>query len=91
MSFAENSDSTTQQWFDALSLADDGDWEGAHEMVQSGSDPFSFWIHANLHREEGDPGNASYWYQRAGEKPRQGGFREEREEIRKAVRDLIGE
>lgn len=51
----------------ALSLAQAGDWEGAHEIVQQHSDAFSCLIHAYLHRVEGDSGNAAYWYRRAGE------------------------
>mgnify|MGYP003108594616 CR=1 FL=1 len=63
-------------------LADNGDWSGSHELVQAGNDPAAFWIHANLHREEGDHSNAGYWYRRAGQDPRTGCVREERAEIR---------
>lgn len=51
----------------ALDLARDGCWDEAHELVQSSSDTLSCLIHAYLHREEGDLGNAGYWYRRAGE------------------------
>ena len=45
-----------------------GDWERAHECVQANeSDPASTWVHAYLHRKEGDPSNATYWYRRAGQ------------------------
>lgn len=50
----------------ALDLARDGRWDEAHELVQPHSDELSCLIHAYLHREEGDPGNAAYWYRRAG-------------------------
>jgi len=50
----------------ALDLARDGHWDEAHELVQSRSDELACLIHAYLHREEGDPGNARYWYGRAG-------------------------
>jgi hypothetical protein len=44
-----------------------GDWEAAHAIVQRAEDdPLSCWIHAVLHRIEGDEGNARYWYRRAG-------------------------
>ena len=42
------------------------EWEKAHEIVQDGEDRDSAWIHAYLHRREGDSGNAGYWYRRAG-------------------------
>lgn len=42
-----------------------GDWEKAHEIVQDLGDADAAWIHAYLHRKEGDPSNASYWYSRA--------------------------
>ncbi|MGD8176299.1 hypothetical protein [Marinimicrobium sp. ARAG 43.8] len=51
----------------ALELARSGDWEGAHTLVQDGSDSLSALIHGYLHREEGDLSNAAYWYRRAGE------------------------
>ena len=47
-----------------LALADQ--WEAAHEVVQAyDDDPTAAWIHAVLHKIEGDLGNARYWYQRA--------------------------
>lgn len=50
----------------ALWLAKAGEWELAHELCQDLPDPGGAWIHAWLHREEGDYGNACYWYFRAG-------------------------
>lgn len=50
----------------ALWLAKAGRWDDSHDLCQDVSDPEGAWIHAYLHREEGDLGNASYWYQRAG-------------------------
>ncbi|WP_081740564.1 hypothetical protein [Mesorhizobium sp. L2C066B000] len=45
-----------------------GDWERAHECAQANeSDPTSAWVHAYLHRKEGDLSNAAYWYRRAGQ------------------------
>lgn len=43
-----------------------GDWSGAHEAVQEIETSAAAWVHAYLHRKEGDPGNARYWYARAG-------------------------
>lgn len=43
-----------------------GDWEKAHELAQQANSKEGDWVHAYLHRKEGDEGNASYWYSRAG-------------------------
>lgn len=43
-----------------------GHWDTAHEIVQNMGDEHAQWIHALLHREEGDLGNAKYWYSRCG-------------------------
>lgn len=50
----------------ALDLARDGHWDEAHQLIQARSDELACLIHAYLHREEGDLGNAGYWYRRAG-------------------------
>ncbi|KPK07062.1 MAG: hypothetical protein AMJ64_07525 [Betaproteobacteria bacterium SG8_39] len=51
----------------ALRRAGEGDWHGAHEIVQQHEgDAYADWIHAVLHRIEGDLGNARYWYRRSG-------------------------
>lgn len=44
-----------------------GDWKAAHAMAQDIHDRTGSWIHAYLHRKEGDLGNAGYWYRRAGQ------------------------
>jgi hypothetical protein len=49
-----------------------GDWAAAHEAAQAGEDADSAWVHALLHRREGDLANADYWYRRAG-RPRPAG------------------
>lgn len=49
-----------------LWLAKAGRWHEAHDLCQNVPDPAGAWIHAWLHREEGDYGNACYWYARAG-------------------------
>ena len=48
-------------WHDAR-----GDWDGAHECAQEDTSRDGSWVHAYLHRKEGDEGNAGYWYARAG-------------------------
>ena len=50
----------------ALWLADKGQWEQAHEVAQAEDGLEGAWIHAYLHRVEGDTMNANYWYKRAG-------------------------
>ena len=47
-------------WLDAK-----GDWDGAHEAAQADEGGAGDWVHAYLHRKEGDAGNAAYWYRRA--------------------------
>ena len=48
-------------WWDA-----NGDWTRAHESAQKDKGVEGSWVHAYLHRKEGDQGNAAYWYNRAG-------------------------
>jgi hypothetical protein len=50
-------------WFDAH-----GDWNKAHEIIQDIDDKEASWVHAYLHRKEGDLENAAYWYALAGKK-----------------------
>jgi hypothetical protein len=47
-------------WHDAR-----GDWESAHGVAQAIEDESGAWVHAYLHRKEGDATNAAYWYRRA--------------------------
>jgi hypothetical protein len=47
-------------WHDAR-----GDWDAAHRCAQDVHDRDGSWVHAYLHRKEGDLGNAGYWYARA--------------------------
>jgi hypothetical protein len=44
-----------------------GDWARAHEAAQADEGRDAAWVHALLHREEGDLANADYWYRRAGQ------------------------
>ena len=74
---------------EALRLAERGEWHGAHAIVQRDEgDPVSCWLHAVLHRQEGDLANARYWYARCGRRLRKGiAPGDELAEIRAALRD----
>ena len=48
-------------WYDGK-----GNWQQAHAEVDHLNDQASAWVHAYLHRKEGDTWNADYWYRRAG-------------------------
>jgi hypothetical protein len=47
-------------WYDGKE-----DWESAHNLAQEVNTNDGSWVHAYLHRKEGDTGNAQYWYHRA--------------------------
>jgi hypothetical protein len=70
----------------AIDLALTGEWNVAHQIVQEYQDSTASWIHAVLHKIEGDHDNSRYWYGRAGklehfsDEPKQ-----ELAEIRKVV------
>jgi hypothetical protein len=49
----------------ALWWAKKGEWDKAHRLVQDATDADAAWVHAYLHRVEGDRGNAGYWYRQA--------------------------
>ncbi len=67
-------------WWDAK-----GDWARAHESAQQDEGPAGAWVHAYLHRKEGDHSNASYWYGRAGKRDVHVSLDEEWEEIAEAL------
>ena len=50
----------------ALWWAANGKWDDAHRIVQDESTREAAWVHAYLHRVEGDLSNAGYWYRQAG-------------------------
>lgn len=52
----------------SLLLESAGDWDNAHRIAQSEGSLDGSWVHAYLHRVEGDFGNASYWYRNAEKK-----------------------
>ena len=68
----------------ALWYAKKGDWERAHATAQDISSADGSWIHANLHHQEGDLGNARYWYDRAGRPVSSSSVDEERDELIRA-------
>lgn len=63
-------------WYDAQ-----GDWDKAHDLTQGIETPAAAWVHAYLHRKEGDIFNADYWYRRAGKSRPSGTLEEEWEEL----------
>jgi hypothetical protein len=67
-------------WFDAK-----GNWDKAHTLIQDVPDKNASWIHAYLHRKEGDIWNADYWYSKAGKKRPSFSLDEEWEELVNAL------
>jgi hypothetical protein len=65
----------------ALWWASKGDWDKAHAIVQDEGGVDAAWVHAYLHRVEGDLGNAGYWYRRAGQPVATGALDVERDRI----------
>lgn len=69
----------------ALWQAGKGDWNTSHAITQAQGDTDVDWVHAYLHREEGDLNNAGYWYRRAGKPASTQPLAEEWDEIAKAL------
>ncbi len=67
-------------WHDAL-----GDWDRAHACAQEEIGRDGAWVHAYLHRKEGDLDNAAYWYQRANRPVAAGALSQEWEGIVRAL------
>ncbi|GAB2813612.1 hypothetical protein GCM10027043_11730 [Ferruginibacter profundus] len=67
-------------WHDAH-----GDWDAAHHLVDHLNDATACWVHAYLHRKEGDNGNAGYWYHKANKKMPAISLQQEWENIVKAL------
>lgn len=67
-------------WQDAA-----GNWDEAHRLVQDDESAAGAWVHAYLHRKEGDAANAGYWYARAGKPRFSGSLESEWEEIARAL------
>src|SRR6201993_3133129 len=69
-------------WWDAR-----GNWDKAHEVAQEVEGRDGAWVHAYLHRKEGDLGNAGYWYRQAGRAVGSGDLKVEWEGI---VGEMLG-
>ena len=67
-------------WFDGK-----GDWDQAHQIADGHPDEHAEWVHAYLHRKEGDVWNADYWYRRAKKTRPHYGLEKEWEEIVKTL------
>jgi hypothetical protein len=63
-------------WWDAK-----GNWKQSHEVAGQDEGPAAAWVHAYLHRKEGDAGNANYWYTRADKTPSKSSLADEWTEI----------
>jgi hypothetical protein len=62
-----------------------GDWKRAHDLVDKAEGSIEAWVHAHLHRVEGDHANAGYWYAQAGRKPVPGSLEYERDMMAKTI------
>ena len=69
----------------ALWWAAKGDWDKAHKIVMNEETAEAAWVHAYLHRVEGDLGNAGYWYRQAGQPAAQDSLEAEWERIVSAL------
>ncbi|MEO5782147.1 MAG: hypothetical protein ABIQ07_02690 [Ginsengibacter sp.] len=67
-------------WYDGK-----GEWGKAHTLIQDVDDKVASWIHAYLHRKEGDNRNADYWYRLAGKQRPSFSLEEEWEQIVSAL------
>ncbi len=76
----DSSDLLKALWHDAK-----GDWERAHQIAQDDPSRDGAWLHAYLHRKQGDLSNAGYWYRRARRSPCSVSLQEEWEEIARAL------
>jgi hypothetical protein len=64
-----------------------GDWTRAHEIAQDVESADAAWVHAYLHRREGDQSNAAFWYRRAGKPVARGSLDDEWRAIVAALLD----
>jgi hypothetical protein len=67
-------------WYDAK-----GQWESAHDLTQDDDSPEGSWVHAYLHRKEGDKFNAAYWYRKANRPHYQGSLEQEWKDISRTL------
>jgi hypothetical protein len=71
----------------AVETALAGNWDESHKIAQDYSDPIANWIHAVLHKIEGDVWNSKYWYARTAGKKYED-FIEPKEELQKILTEL---
>ncbi|SEN74382.1 hypothetical protein [Palleronia pelagia] len=80
---------------EALDKAEAGEWDAAHEIVQQYDGRGAAWLHAYLHKVEGDDSNARYWYRKADMQPFEGDRYEElyalRQELTSGTEGMMGQ
>ncbi len=64
-----------------------GEWDAAHRLAQAADDSDGAWVHAHVHRVEGDARNAGHWYRRAGKPHASVPLDQEWDEIASALAD----
>ena len=69
----------------AILLDAEGDWSAAHRIAQNEFTPDGYWVHAYLHRKEGDMSNARYWYNNADRNMPESSLEEEWDSIAKTL------
>jgi hypothetical protein len=79
--------SNAEQLRIAVQAALDGDWDKSHKIAQDYTDPLANWIHAVLHKIEGDVWNSKYWYARTTGKKYED-YVEPKEELQKILSEL---
>lgn len=65
------------------------DWHKSHKLIDTSSDRDCAWVHAYLHRKEGDLSNARYWYRRSGQPESKLSLTEERQQIAQTLLEQI--
>jgi hypothetical protein len=85
VSLRDSTDPPAASLLRALWLGLHGKWTEAHEIAQAEEGADAAWVHAWLHRIEGDEGNAAYWYRRAGKPVAHGSTEVEGEVIAQAL------
>jgi hypothetical protein len=76
---------SVESYLEAMSYIEKGDWEASHRLIQKYHNQPACWIHAHLHRAEGDLWNARYWYERAVKKMPKRSLAEELKQIKSFV------
>ena len=74
---------------EAINYLFDEQWDEAHHIVQNLNDSYAQWIHAVVHKIEGDISNSNYWYNRSGLEDI-GTFSDPYEELKVIKEKLLG-